>query len=933
MSLQERMLPLISASSVPPEAPSEVSRIRLQEWTARWGWVLALAALVVLLSTTYYLDLQNRMALEAAQRDAASAADREASTLAEALATEVAQRVGALTAAKLQFTQEVLSEEQLMAAVDSVIVGLPGLAAVNVISPDSLLTRSRAALLGRMWSQPLTIPEVGEAYDRAVQTGRPAATPVLELLGQRRFVVFDPVMGTDTAGLPELQAVLAAELEPLALLRSALAQERPGAGPAFYDIYDPAGTRVTTVPAPTGWPQVVRPIAVADTEWSLAVAHQPVAEQPFHVVSAAIRISGLLLALAFAVALLFLWRTVRSQQTEIGRRLSAEARARESAAEAARRAAESRSLSEQLASAQDIALRLSSALDPDRVIDDFLGAVGEVLEADTALLYEFDETGDAVVGRRRLILDPDHPEKGQREDDFRKVRVPISLMPHLAETVGTGEPYLAAGEALEGSAGATAGVARPVALLTVPLTIAGHLVGLAVWDTYSEDRGFHPDRIPFARAVSAQAAAILRAAELLEGVRLAQQRAAGEARRLATVLDQLADGVVLFDEHGQPERVNPAAEALLGEELRAVPFEAWPAAFGIRQVGRGQADEFLLLRAARGERVEGLRLTARHGGAEKYLAASSAPIRGRSDRVRGVAVVVRDVTAEHEYAEMLRHTNQELRQQASLLERANDELRAATTAKDQFLAMMSHELRTPINAIIGYSDLLDIGVHGGLNDRQRAMVTRIVETSRHLLGLINDVLDLTKIGAGRLDMHIDVVPLMPVVERALNQISPLAESKDLVVAVRGNGRTRVLADETRLSQILINLASNAVKFTEHGGVELEYAEDDGRVRILVRDTGPGIPEDELERVFDEFHQVEAGHSRSAGGTGLGLAISRRLARLMGGDLTVDSELGVGSVFAIDLPAAPGGAALSDDPAGPEGALRMSGPHEPVTPPG
>jgi PAS domain S-box-containing protein len=900
-----------------------VSRLRLQEWTARWGWVLALAALVVLLGTTYYLDLQNRQAMAAAKRDAAAAADREASSLAEGVATEVAQRIGALTAAKLQFTQEVLSEEQLMAAVDSAIVGLPGLAAVNVIFPDSTLTRSRAALLGRMWQEPLTIPEVGDAFDRSLATARPAATPILDLLGQRRFVVFDPVTGVDTAGLPAIVAVLAAELEPLALLRSALSEERPGASPAFYDIFDPAGTRVTTVPAPEGWPRVMRPIPVADTEWVLAVAHQPVSEQPFQVVGAAIRLSGLLLAVAFSLALLFLWRTVRSQQNEIGRRLAAEARARDSAAEAARRAVEARSLSEQLASAQDIALRLSSALDPDRVIDDFLGAVGEVLQADTALLYEFDETGDAVVGRRRLILDPDHPDKGQREEDFRQVRVPISLMPHLSEPVGTGEPYLAAGDALEGTTGAGAGVARPVALLTVPLTIAGHLVGLAVWDTYREDRGFQPARIPFARAVSAQAAAILRAAELLEGVRLAQQRAAGEARRMATVLDQLADGVVLFDETGRPERVNPAAEALLGDQLREVPLEAWPAVFGVRQLGRSPADEFLLLRAAGGDRVEGLRLTARHAGVEKYLAASAAPIRGKSDQVKGVAVVVRDVTAEHEYAEMLRHTNQELRQQASLLERANDELRAATTAKDQFLAMMSHELRTPINAIIGYSDLLDIGVHGGLNDRQRAMVSRIVETSRHLLGLINDVLDLTKIGAGRLDMRIDVVPLKPVVERALNQISPLAESKDLVVGATGNGDTRVLADETRLSQILINLASNAVKFTEHGGIEMEYAEEDDRVRILVRDTGPGIPDEELERVFDEFHQVEAGHSRSAGGTGLGLAISRRLARLMGGDLTVDSQVGVGSVFAIDLPAASGHVSGADATGGPEGALPLA----------
>jgi PAS domain S-box-containing protein len=879
-------------------------RSQLQDWTARRGWLLALLALIVLLGITWFLDLQNRAARDAARREAAAVAEQEASILAEGLAAEVAERMGALAAAKLQFTQAELSEALVMEAVDSVILGLPGLVAVNVIFPDSTLTRSRAALLDRTWREPLAVREVGSAHDRAVRDGRPAATPVLDLLGQRRFIVFDPVFGADTSGVETLRAVLAAELEPLALLRNALRGERPGIGPAFFDIYDSAGNRLTTVAAPAGWPRVLRAVQVADTEWVLAVAYQPVAEQPFQVVGATIRVSGVLLALGFALAMLFLWRTVRSQHKEIALRLEAEARARTSAEEAARRADEARALSEQLSAAQDIALRLSSTLDPDRVIDDFLGLVGEVLGADTAFLYEFDDSGDAVVGRRRLILHADHRDSPPREDGFRNVRVPISLLPHLAAPVATGEPYLASGDALEGSAGTGAGVARPVALLTVPLTLGGHLVGLAVWDTYQDSGGFQESRVPFAQAVSAQAAAILRAAELLGGVRTAQQQAAREATRLATVLDRLVDGVVLFDRTGRPERVNPAAEALLGPELRTLPLEAWPDAFSLKQHGHASGDGFLLLRARQGVRVDRVRLTARQAGSERYLAASAAPIETRSGEVRGVAVILRDVTAEHEYAEMLRHTNQELRQQAALLERANDELRAATSAKDQFLAMMSHELRTPINAVIGYSDLLELGVHGGLNDRQRAMVSRIVETSRHLLGLINDVLDLTKIGAGRLDMRIEPVAVAPVVARAVNQITPLAQSKNLVVDVVGNGGTLALADETRLSQILINLASNAVKFTDEGGVELRYGEEDGRVRIDVQDTGPGIPPDQLDRVFEEFHQVEGGHARSAGGSGLGLAISRRLARLMGGDLRVHSRMGEGSVFSIDLPALP-----------------------------
>jgi signal transduction histidine kinase len=205
--------------------------------------------------------------------------------------------------------------------------------------------------------------------------------------------------------------------------------------------------------------------------------------------------------------------------------------------------------------------------------------------------------------------------------------------------------------------------------------------------------------------------------------------------------------------------------------------------------------------------------------------------------------------------------------------------------------------------VIGYSEMLaEEAEERGLTEFVEDLA-RIRAASNHLLGLINDVLDLTKIGAGRLEIRLDVVPIEPVVERAVSQVAPLAESKGLEVVVAGNGQTRALADEKRLSQILINLTSNAVKFTEDGGIELRFGVEDDRVKILVEDTGPGIPEEELDRVFEEFHQVEGGHARSASGTGLGLAISRRLARLMGGDLTVHSEVGTGSVFAIDLPAA------------------------------
>ncbi|HSJ06842.1 MAG TPA: ATP-binding protein, partial [Longimicrobiales bacterium] len=242
--------------------------------------------------------------------------------------------------------------------------------------------------------------------------------------------------------------------------------------------------------------------------------------------------------------------------------------------------------------------------------------------------------------------------------------------------------------------------------------------------------------------------------------------------------------------------------------------------------------------------------------------------------------------------------------------------REATKAKDQFLAVMSHELRTPINAIMGYSDLLDLGVKGGLNDDQRAMLSRVRETSRHLLGLINEVLDLAKIGAGRMDLVITELDVGAIMERAVQQILPLAESKGLGLSVEAPrlaaAPLMVFADETRLMQILVNLLSNAVKFTTEGGITAAYDRKDGEVLIRVTDSGPGIPPDQAERIFEEFYQVEGGLSRTSGGTGLGLSIARRFARLMGGDVSVDTDLGRGSTFTVSLPAA------EADPAAEEG---------------
>jgi PAS domain S-box-containing protein len=251
-------------------------------------------------------------------------------------------------------------------------------------------------------------------------------------------------------------------------------------------------------------------------------------------------------------------------------------------------------------------------------------------------------------------------------------------------------------------------------------------------------------------------------------------------------------------------------------------------------------------------------------------------------------------------------------------QRARGESEKANLAKSQFLANMSHEIRTPINAVIGYADLLDAGVAEPLGARQQQYIDRIRASSRHLLALVNDVLDLSKIEAGEVMIRAEKRGVDAVLDAALHVVAPEADARRLAIHQEWQCDlgTRFLGDEDRVRQIVLNLLSNSLKFTEPGGVvtircrmgELPPLESalpvTGQwVIIDIEDSGTGIAEDQLERIFDAFVQVDDSATRRAGGTGLGLAISRRFARLMGGDLTVRSEPGAGSCFSLWLPAA------------------------------
>ena len=275
-----------------------------------------------------------------------------------------------------------------------------------------------------------------------------------------------------------------------------------------------------------------------------------------------------------------------------------------------------------------------------------------------------------------------------------------------------------------------------------------------------------------------------------------------------------------------------------------------------------------------------------------------------------------DTTLAAREAERRRDAQRHLEEVLETLTRKNLELdlaharaEAALKAKNEFLASMSHELKTPLNAIIGFAEAMGMEVFGELDERYKSYARDIGKAGRHLLGLINDLLDVSVMETANLALDLRPVFLAEVIEQALAFVRLRAEEREITVeAPKRIGKLQVMADERRLLQILVNLLTNAVKFTPPGGrigVKLRTDRRHGLVRVTVWDTGIGIPADAQERIFEKFHQIrDSVYSHRNEGAGLGLHISRELARLMGGEITVESEPEKGSRFIVTLPLAP-----------------------------
>jgi signal transduction histidine kinase len=236
------------------------------------------------------------------------------------------------------------------------------------------------------------------------------------------------------------------------------------------------------------------------------------------------------------------------------------------------------------------------------------------------------------------------------------------------------------------------------------------------------------------------------------------------------------------------------------------------------------------------------------------------------------------------------------------IQEKSQQLAEASQHKSQFLANMSHELRTPLNAILGYTELMADGAYGEPSEKMLGILKRLEANGRHLLGLINDVLDLSKIEAGQLVLEFSDYTVQDIAQTVRSTLEPLAADKKLAFKVEmAAGLPSGHGDGRRLTQVLINLVGNAIKFTDAGEVAIKAEANNGSFHVSVRDTGPGISAADQAKLFQEFQQADNAITKKKGGTGLGLAISKRIIEMHGGKIWVESQLGQGSTFAFKLP--------------------------------
>lgn len=399
-------------------------------------------------------------------------------------------------------------------------------------------------------------------------------------------------------------------------------------------------------------------------------------------------------------------------------------------------------------------------------------------------------------------------------------------------------------------------------------------------------------------------------------VRQAEVKSRRERDRLNLILENVGDPILVTDEESNIILMNREAERL---------FEI-PPGTGIRSRIRQDVrtndtkfSSFVSDFAVSPDftRIAQIELSAPDSGTQFPAEAVSGKVLNERGELTAIVSIIHDLTkaAENErlagelgklnesLEDRIRGATLELEERNRQLEWQREELERAYRLKSQFLASMSHELRTPINALLGYTSLMRDQIYGELNRRQEEALSRMYTASQHLLELVNDILDLAKIEAGKMPVHIELVDVRQIIRELSQTIEPMVRGRNLEYRVELDPEVPAIrTDSTKVKQVVLNLLSNAVKFTHEGqiAVTTEPADDDG-IFITVSDTGIGIRGEDLGKIFEDFRQVDQSSTREYGGTGLGLSITKKLLHLLGGTVHVTSEVGVGTTFTVWLP--------------------------------
>jgi PAS domain S-box-containing protein len=407
--------------------------------------------------------------------------------------------------------------------------------------------------------------------------------------------------------------------------------------------------------------------------------------------------------------------------------------------------------------------------------------------------------------------------------------------------------------------------------------------------------------------------------ENYQKLRVAEAAVRAERDRLNLIIDSVADPIIVTDQSGATVLMNAPSEELFTVAGEASPtaqravqsndahFSSFISGLLLGESGPGEIrrGEIALMNPLSGETIPVEAIAGKVLTDTGELTAVVTILHDRREALERTRLYEQLRVASDELQMRVQSATAELATQNELLRRQAIELEQASRLKSQFLANMSHEFRTPLNAILGYTHMLLQGVAGDLPANIRRQLTRIDSNGRHLLTIINEILDITRIEAGKMPMQISSFNLNELVPEVMTELDPVISRSKLKVTSRLSDEPPLMtSDRQKVKQVIVNLLSNALKFTHKGGIEIgvDYTPSSQIATIAVTDTGIGIAPEHHDKIFEDFRQVDDSPSRQYGGTGLGLAICRRLAAALGGRITLQSRLGEGSTFTLTIPA-------------------------------